>query len=48
MEFRLLEFMARNAGQVLSRQLIFEKVWDYFGPRRQPHKRACGAPAAEA
>ncbi len=30
MEFRLLEFMARNAGQVLSRQLIFEKVWDYY------------------
>ncbi len=29
-EFRLLEFMARNAGQVLSRQLIFEKVWDYY------------------
>ncbi len=30
MEFRLLEFMARNAGQVLSRQLIFEKVWEYY------------------
>ncbi len=30
MEFRLLEFMVRNAGQVLSRQLIFEKVWDYY------------------
>jgi two-component system OmpR family response regulator len=29
-EFRLLEFMVRNAGQVLSRQLIFEKVWDYY------------------
>ena len=30
MEFRLLEFMARNAGQVLSRRLIFEKVWEYY------------------
>ena len=29
-EFRLLEFMVRNAGQVLSRQLIFEKVWEYY------------------
>ncbi len=29
-EFRLLEFLVRNAGQVLSRQLIFEKVWEYY------------------
>jgi two-component system, OmpR family, response regulator len=29
-EFRLLEFLVRNAGQVLSRQLIFEKVWQYY------------------
>ena len=30
MEFRLLEFMVRNAGQLLSRRIIFEKVWDYY------------------
>ena len=30
MEFKLLEFMVRNAGQVLSRRIIFEKVWDYY------------------
>lgn len=27
-EFALLEYMARNAGQVLSRTMILEKVWD--------------------
>ncbi|MGI4877460.1 MAG: response regulator transcription factor [Janthinobacterium lividum] len=33
MEFRLLELFLRNAGQVLSRRLIFEKVWSYtFDP----------------
>jgi two-component system OmpR family response regulator len=30
MEFRLLEFMVRNAGQTLSRRLIFENVWEYY------------------
>ena len=30
MEFRLLEFMVRNAGQLLSRQIIFERVWGYY------------------
>ncbi len=29
-EFRLLEFLARNAGEVLSRRMIFEHVWGYF------------------
>jgi two-component system OmpR family response regulator len=29
-EFRLLEFLARHPGQVLSRQIIFEQVWGYF------------------
>jgi DNA-binding response OmpR family regulator len=29
-EFKLLEFMMRNAGQVLSRRLIFETVWEYY------------------
>ena len=28
-EFALLEFMMRNAGQVLSRPAILEHVWDY-------------------
>jgi DNA-binding response OmpR family regulator len=29
-EFKLLDFMMRNAGQVLSRRLIFEAVWEYY------------------
>jgi two-component system OmpR family response regulator len=30
MEFRLLAFLAQNAGEVVSRQLIFEQVWGYY------------------
>ena len=30
MEFRLLEFLVRNAGKVVSRRLIFEQVWGYY------------------
>jgi len=30
MEFKLLEFMMRNSGQVLSRRMIFEHVWEYY------------------
>ena len=30
MEFQLLDFMMRNAGQMLSRRQIFEAVWDYY------------------
>jgi len=30
MEFKLLEYMMRNAGQTLSRRMIFEAVWDYY------------------
>jgi two-component system OmpR family response regulator len=30
MEFKLLEFMMRNAGQTLSRRMIFEAVWEYY------------------
>jgi two-component system OmpR family response regulator len=30
MEFKLLEFMIRNAGQILSRRIIFERVWEYY------------------
>lgn len=30
MEFKLLEFMIRNAEQVLTRRMIFEQVWDYY------------------
>jgi two-component system OmpR family response regulator len=30
MEFKLLEFMMRNAGQPLSRRMIFETVWEYY------------------
>jgi two-component system OmpR family response regulator len=32
-EFRLLEFLMRNSGQVLTRTMIFEAVWGYhFDP----------------
>lgn len=30
MEFQLLEFMMRNAGQLLTRRMIFETVWEYY------------------
>jgi two-component system, OmpR family, response regulator len=30
MEFKLLEFMMNNAGQILSRRMIFEWVWEYY------------------
>ncbi len=30
MEFKLLEFMMRNVGQMLSRRMIFEHVWEYY------------------
>ena len=29
-EFQLLEFMMLNAGQLLTRRMIFEKVWEYY------------------
>jgi two-component system response regulator MprA len=28
-EYELLEFLARNAGRVLTKEIIFEKVWGY-------------------
>jgi two-component system OmpR family response regulator len=32
-EYRLLEFLARNAGTIMSRHIIFEQVWGYhFDP----------------
>ena len=33
-EFRLLEYMMRNAGQVITRTMLLEQVWDYaFDPQ---------------
>lgn len=33
MEFRLLEFLMRNAGRTVSRRTLFEQVWNYhFDP----------------
>ena len=33
-EFRLLEFMMRHAGQVVTRTMLLEGVWDYhFDPQ---------------
>jgi two-component system OmpR family response regulator len=32
-EYKLLEFMMRNAGQVLTRTMMFESIWGYhFDP----------------
>ena len=28
-EFRLLEFLMRHAGQVVTRTMLFEEVWNY-------------------
>lgn len=30
MEIKLLDFFMRNEGQVMSRRLIFERVWEYY------------------
>ena len=40
-EFQLLELFMRNVGQVLTRAVIFDRVWDTCtGPsRRQPRTR---------
>ena len=33
-EFCLLEYLARNAGRVVSKTMIIERVWDYnFDPQ---------------
>ncbi len=33
-EFRLLEFLMKNAGQVVTRTMLLEQVWDYhFDPQ---------------
>ena len=33
-EFRLLEYLMRNAGQVVTRKMLLEKVWNYrFDPQ---------------
>ncbi len=29
-EFRLLEYLLRNAGNVVTRRVVFEHVWEYF------------------
>ena len=32
-EFKLLEFLVRNAGQVVTRTMLFQEVWGYhFDP----------------
>jgi two-component system OmpR family response regulator len=33
-EFRLLEYLMKNAGKVVTRTMLLEKVWDYhFDPQ---------------
>ena len=40
-EFRLLEYLMRNAGQVVTRTMLLENVWDYhFDPADQRDRRA--------
>ncbi len=40
-EYKLLEFLMRNSGQILSRMMIFEEVWGLsLRPRHQPDRRA--------
>jgi DNA-binding response OmpR family regulator len=47
-EFRLLEFMMRHAGQVLTRTMILEAVWDcHFDPGTNLIDVHVGAPAPE-
>jgi two-component system OmpR family response regulator len=29
-EFRLLEYLVRNQGQVVTRTMLLESVWDYY------------------
>ena len=29
-EFRLLEYLMRHAGQVVTRTMLLENVWDYY------------------
>ena len=34
MEFKLLEFLMRNAGRIVTRSMLLEKVWDFhFDPQ---------------
>jgi two-component system OmpR family response regulator len=33
-EFRIIEYLARNAGRIVTRSMLLEKVWDYhFDPQ---------------
>ena len=40
-EFRLLEYLMRHAGQIVTRTMLLENVWEYhFDPADQRHRRA--------
>ena len=40
-EYRLLEYLMKHAGQVVTRTMLLEHVWDYhFDPADQRHRRA--------
>ena len=46
-EFLLLELFPRNPWQVLTRSVIFDRVWDYdFGPRLERFSRSTSATCA--
>ena len=37
-EFRLLEYLMKHAGQVVTRTMLLENVWDYhFDPVKKSH-----------
>ena len=47
-EFRLLEYLMRHAGQVVTRTMLLENVWDYhFDPADERDRRAHLAAAFE-
>ena len=47
-EFKLLEYLMRHAGQVVTRTMLLENVWDYhFDPADQRRGRAHQQAAAE-
>ncbi len=48
-EWRLLEYMMRHPGQVLTRTMLLERVWDFrLRPHDQRGRRACQPPAPQA
>ena len=48
-EYRLLEYLLRHPGQVITRTMLFEEVWSYrYDQKNERHRRAHGKVAPEA